>query len=92
MVVAYYRSSPTLAAQGWSSGPRLSVSSAPEPVMTGHATSGGDRSNTTCSYVSGHQPALSTAHSPVRTSCSNGRQFLHAGIRDLECDFLHVTP
>jgi hypothetical protein len=67
------------------------VSSAPDRSGTGHARHGGDRSNTTCSYVSGISQTSSTSSLTTCDLVSQGRQFLAAqasGI--LACDFLQV--
>jgi len=69
----------------------FSVSSAPDRSGTGHARHGGDRPNTTCSYVSGISPTSSTSSLTTCDLVSQWRQFLHAqaaGI--LAVDFLHV--
>jgi putative transposase len=69
----------------------FSVSSAPDRSGTGHARHGGDRSNTTCSYVSGISQTSSTSSLTTCDLVSQWRQFLHAqaaGI--LAVDFLHV--
>jgi len=66
------------------------VSSAPDRSGTGHARHGGDRSNTTCSYVSGTSQTSSTSSLTTCDLVSQWRQFLAsqaAGI--LACDFLH---
>ena len=67
------------------------VSSAPDRSGTGHARHGGDRSSTTCSYVSGISQTSSTSSLTTCDLVSQWRQFLHAqaaGI--LAVDFLHV--
>ena len=67
------------------------VSSAPDRSGTGHARHGGDRSNTTCSYVSGISQTSSTSSLTTCDLVSQWRQFLRtqaAGI--LAVDFLHV--
>jgi putative transposase len=67
------------------------VSSAPDRSGTGHARHGGDRSNTTCSYVSGISQTSSTSSLTTCDLVSQWRQFLASqasGI--LACDFLHV--
>jgi hypothetical protein len=69
----------------------FSVSSAPDRSRTGHARHGGDRSNTTCSYVSGISQTSSTSSLITCDLVSQWRQFLKAqasGI--LACGFLHV--
>src|SRR5712672_2815622 len=61
------------------------------PVRTGHARHGGDRSNTTCSYVSSISQTSSTSSLTTCDLVSQWRQFLASqasGI--LACDFLHV--
>ena len=67
------------------------VSSAPDRSGTGHARHGGDRSSTTCSYVSGISQTSSTSSLTTCDLVSQWRQFLASrasGI--LACDFLHV--
>ena len=67
------------------------VSSVPDRSGTGHARHGGDRSNTTCSYVSGISQTSSTSSLTTCDLVSQWRQFLASqasGI--LACDFLHV--
>ena len=67
------------------------VSSAPDRSGTGHARHGGDRSNTTRSYVSGISQTSSTSSLTTCDLVSQWRQFLASqasGI--LACDFLHV--
>ena len=67
------------------------VSSAPDRSGTGHARHGRDRSNTTCSYVSGISQTSSTSSLTTCDLVSQWRQFLHtqaSGI--LACDFVHV--
>ena len=69
----------------------FSVSSAPDRSGTGHARHGGDRSNTTCSYVSGISQTSPTSSLTTCDLVSQWRQFLTSqasGI--LSCDFLHV--
>ena len=67
------------------------VSSAPDRSGTGHARHGGDRSSTTCSYVSGISQTSSTSSLTTCDLVSQWRQFLavqaHAIIA---CDFLVV--
>ena len=67
------------------------VSSAPDRSGTGHARHGGDRSSTTCSYVSGISQTPSTSSLTTCDLVSQWRQFLASqasGI--LACDFVHV--
>ena len=67
------------------------VSSAPDRSGTGHARHGGDRSNTTCSYVSGISQTSPTSSLTTCDLVSQWRQFLASqapGI--LSCDFLHA--
>jgi putative transposase len=67
------------------------VSSAPDRSGTGHARHGGDRSNTTCSYVSGISQTSSTSSLTTCDLVSQWRQFLHAQARGiLGIDFVHV--
>ena len=67
------------------------VSSAPDRSGTGHARHGGDRSNTTCSYVSGISQTSSTS---LLTTCdlvSQWSQFLSSQAEAiLACDFFSV--
>jgi len=61
------------------------------PVRTGHARHGGDRSNTTCSYVSSISQTSSTSSLTTCDLVSQWRQFLSAEASAiLACDFLHV--
>ena len=67
------------------------MSSAPDRSGTSHARHGGDRSNTTCSYVSSISQTSSTSSLTTCDLVSQWRQFLTAqaaGI--LAVDFLHV--
>ena len=67
------------------------VSSAPDRSGTGHARHGGDRSNTTCSYVSGISQTSSTSSLTTCDLVSQWRQFLTAQARGiLAVDFVHV--
>ena len=69
----------------------FSVSSAPDRSGTGHARHGGDRPNTTCSYVSGISQTSPTSSLTTCDLVSQWKQFLTAqapGI--LSCDFLHA--
>jgi putative transposase len=67
------------------------VSSAPDRSGTGHARHGGDRSNTTCSYVSGISQTSSTSSLTTCDLVSQWRQFLASqSSAILACDFLHV--
>ena len=67
------------------------VSSAPDRSGTGHARHGGDRSNTTCSYVSGISQTSSTSSLTTCDLVSQWRQFLHAQAATmLAADFFHV--
>ncbi len=67
------------------------VSSAPDRSGTGHARHGGDRSNTTCSYVSGISQTSSTSSLTTCDLVSQWRQFLHAQAATmLAIDFFHV--
>jgi hypothetical protein len=67
------------------------VSSAPDRSGTGHARHGGDRSNTTCSYVSGISQTSSTSSLTTCDLVSQWRQFLHTPAATmLACDFFHV--
>jgi putative transposase len=69
----------------------FSVSSAPDRSGTGHARHGGDRSNTTCSYVSGISQTSSTSSLTTCDLVSQWRQFLHAQAAGIiAVDFLHV--
>ena len=67
------------------------VSSAPDRSGTGHARHGGDRSNTTCSYVSGISQTSSTSSLTTCDLVSQWKQFLTAQARGiLAADFVHV--
>jgi putative transposase len=67
------------------------VSSAPDRSGTGHARHGGDRSNTTCSYVSGISQTSSTSSLTTCDLVSQWRQFLTAQAHAIiACDFLIV--
>jgi putative transposase len=67
------------------------VSSAPGRSGTGHARHGGDRSNTTCSYVSGISQTSSTSSLTTCDLVSQWRQFLTAQAHAIiACDFLIV--
>jgi len=67
------------------------VSSAPDRSGTGHARHGGDRSNTTRSYVSGISQASSTSSLTTCDLVSQWRQFLRAQAAGIVAvDFLHV--
>ena len=67
------------------------VSSAPDRSGTGHARHGGDRSNTTCSYVSGISQTSSTSSLTTCDLVSQWRQFLHTQAATmLATDFFHV--
>ena len=67
------------------------VSSAPDRPGTGHARHGGDRSNTTCSYVSGISQTSSTSSLTTCDLVSQWRQFLHTQAATmLATDFFHV--
>jgi len=67
------------------------VSSAPDRSGTGHARHGGDRSNTTCSYVSGISQTSSTSSLTTCDLVSQWRQFLTAQARGiLAADFVHA--
>jgi hypothetical protein len=67
------------------------VSSAPDRSGTGHAHHGGDRSNTTCSYVSGISQTSSTSSLTTCDLVSQWRQFLRTQAATmLACDFFHV--
>ena len=58
------------------------MSSAPDRSGTGHARHGGDRSSTTCSYVSGISQTSSTSSLTTCDLVSQWRQFLHAQAAD----------
>ena len=67
------------------------VSSAPDRSGTGHARHGGDRSNTTCSYVSGISQTSSTSSLTTCDLVSQWKQFLTAQAHGiLAVDFVHV--
>ena len=67
------------------------VSSAPDRSGTGHARHGGDRPNTTCSYVSGISQTSPTSSLTTCDLVSQWRQFLHAQTATiLATDFFHV--
>jgi hypothetical protein len=67
------------------------VSSAPDRSGTGHARHGGDRSSTTCSYVSGISQTSSTSSLTTCDLVSQWQQFLHAQAATmLATDFFHV--
>ena len=67
------------------------VSSAPDRSGTGHARHGGDRSSTTCSYVSGISQTSSTSSLTTCDLVSQWRQFLTAQAHAIiACDFLVV--
>ena len=69
----------------------FSVSSAPDRSGTGHARHGGDRSNTTCSYVSGISQTSSTSSLTTCDLVSQWKQFLTVQARGiLAVDFVHV--
>ena len=69
----------------------FSVSSAPDRSGTGHARHGGDRSNTTCSYVSGISQTSPTSSLTTCDLVSQWKQFLTAQARGfLAVDFVHV--
>jgi putative transposase len=69
----------------------FSVSFAPSRSGTGHARHGGDRSNTTCSYVSGISQTSSTSSLTTCDLVSQWKQFLTAQARGiLAVDFVHV--
>ena len=66
----------------------FSVSSAPDRSGTGHARHGGDRSNTTCSYVSGISQTSSTSSLTTCDLVSQWPQFLRSQAEAiLACDF-----
>ena len=67
------------------------VSSAPDRPGTGHARHGGDRSNTTCSYVSGISQTSSTSSLTTCDLVSQWSQFLSSQADAiLACDFFSV--
>ena len=67
------------------------VSSAPDRSGTGHARHGGDRSNTTRSYVSGISQTSSTSSLTTCDLVSQWKQFLTAQARGvIAADFVHV--
>jgi len=67
------------------------VSSVPDRSGTGHARHGGDRSNTTCSYVSGISQTSSTSSLTTCDLVSQWRQFLRAQVTGiLAVDFFQV--
>jgi hypothetical protein len=67
------------------------VSSAPDRSGTGHARHGGDRSNTTRSYVSGISQTSSTSSLTTCDLVSQWRQFLHTQAATmLATDFFYV--
>jgi len=69
----------------------FSVSSAPDRSGTGHARHGGDRPNTTCSYVSGISPTSSTSSLTTCDLVSQWKQFLAVQARGIiAADFVHV--
>ena len=67
------------------------VSSAPDRSGTGHARHGGDRPNTTCSYVSGISQTSPTSSLTTCDLVSQWKQFLTAQARGIvAADFVHV--
>ena len=69
----------------------FSVSSAPDRSGTSHARHGGDRSNTTCSYVSSISQTSSTSSLTTCDLVSQWRQFLSAQAHAIiACDFFAV--
>ncbi len=69
----------------------FSVSSAPDRSGTGHARHGGDRSNTTRSYVSGISQTSSTSSLTTCDLVSQWSQFLRSQAEAiLACDFFSV--